>query len=345
MLKVLQTEPYGVQAYCPRPYHSMYVLANGSATFCCFQGAHVGNVLQTPIMTIWKNEVAKQMRASCESDEMHPFCSSRGTCPLIGRELKKSHVHFNPQGPISLEFPLPSTHCNIGGNNPSDEKPACIMCPRNYAVWRNNGVFEMDQTEALIEACRPVMPHLKQISIMGVAEPFWKGRAFDVLDGLGFPQYKQNITFFCFHNGTCMPPATAQRLWDYADHTDLRWSVDAATRETYKSIRRIEGFRSVKRNMDYYNKFRDKTKHKSIICNNINTLNVKELPLMVEYAKEVGADCLNITPTIAWLGEIRKIMVNRDNLTMFNDYLAQAKEKARELGVMFTQFQKFEEVI
>jgi len=81
----------------------------------------------------------------------------------------------------------------------------------------------------------------------------------------------------------------------------LTASIDAATKDTYEYIRRGGKFETIKKNMEFAGKLR-KTGELSYFRMNfvVQKENYKEMPLFVEWGKEIGADEVFFTKILNW---------------------------------------------
>jgi len=338
-----------IKVFCHLPFTHMKINVNGDMLQCCYQGKYLGNILKQPIEEIWNSKTAREIRKVTLRNKLHPNCQEWGGCPFINADLKKTNDFYVYDNlPNSLEIDLSSKHCNIGGENPSDDNPACIMCPRNDPEFRTHPFWETDKTLQIIEAIKPVVPILQSFSILGVSEPFWRNKIFDIFDVMEFKKYKKNINFWTYTNGSIFNETVQKKFLEYTDRSLLFFSIDAATKETYIKIRRRDFLEIIKNNIKKYNSLRSPSTQQIQICNNINTLNVHEMKQMVELAHEVGADEVRFNPTHnggLWDDFNKDISVNQDNIQQFIDYAEQAKERAKELGICMLEYKKFEQTI
>lgn len=243
-------------------------------------------------------------------------------------------VYRNAAYPKYLEICLPDKHCNVGGENPTADNPACIMCKRNWNVPQ-----QPDLTDFLCEKALPLMPYLEHLCVLGTAEPFWKDAVFRIFEKVQFHRHKEHIQFVTNTNGICLGERTAQRFFDEVVCSDISWSIDAATPETHEKIRRLPTFEIVTNNLkrwiEYRERFGGKQKHRVTIYNNINLLNVEEMTLMVELATEWGVDHMIMLPTYDQTGQVHcyDIMLNKSNVETFKKHAKAARLRANELGL------------
>lgn len=335
------------KAFCSLPFTKLLVDGDGLASQCCYQLTKLGSVLETPVLEIWNNHISKQVRQTITEGELHPVCTSWNTCPFQSSEkyVYEFDVHQNFEYPNFLEICLPNTHCNIGGENPSDENPACIMCVRNFDFKRQPPI-----TDLLCEKVKPLMPYLKYLCVLGVAEPFWKDAVFRVFEKLEFSKYKDKITFTTNTNGICFVERTIKRFFQEVEFSDLSISLDAATPETYLKIRRVDGYEMILKNLKIYMELRDTNggsgRHNIVIYNNINLINVHEMTGMVEAAYELGIGKMIMLPTHDQCGMVNmgELLLNEKNVKVFKKASEMASKRAERLGVDLHYSKSFDTV-
>jgi hypothetical protein len=325
------------KAFCSLPFGKIIMNGNGDLSQCCYQLTQLGSVLgDKTVLELWNSPLAKEIRQSTLNGQLHKVCKSWNTCPFLvqEKEVYTSLAHVNFEYPTYLEICLPNTHCNIGGENPNDEHPACIMCCRNYDM-----VPQPPITDILCEKAKPVMPYLNYLCVLGIAEPFWKDAVFRVFEKVDFKKYRNQIRFTTNTNVICLVERSIERYFDEVLRSDMNFSIDAASAETYQKIRRVDAYDIVIKNLRYYMQHRDrnggKTRHQTIIYNNINTINVHEMSQMVETAATLGVDKLIMLPTHDQSGRMldTQILLNDSNLDIFKKAAEQARKRADQLGV------------
>ncbi len=131
-------------------------------------------------------------------------------------------------------------------------------------------------------------------------------------------------------NATLLTKKKALQFLETCPNSALGFSIDAATRETYKAIRRVDAFDVVCKNILEYSQLRKaypKTYLK--LQHNINTLNVHEVVEMVRFAKKAEADVVEFNATVGYKTEI---LVNEGNWRMFAEAEEAAKIEAKKIG-------------
>jgi len=170
------------------------------------------------------------------------------------------------------------------------------------------------------------MSHLRDLWILGVAEPFWKNAIFKVMDGLDYASHRDHIRIVSFTNGSVFGDKTRERYMREVSQSNLHFSIDAASPETYCKIRRLDFYKTVKKNVIKYSEERPPN-HMIGICHNINRLNFHEIPQMVTEADEMGADWLdfNFTHNAGGHIDLSGLGLREEDREEFEKYAAEAK--------------------
>jgi len=326
-----------MKSYCAYPWTRLKVDADGSYQSCCHQNTYYGNFL-TEGITIeeaMKSTMLREVRKATLNNWLHDACNCK-QCPVFHTNKDKNvDVELHPY-PRDIELALPGNWCNIGGLDPTAET-ACIMCPRSSATFME-GPHSKDNTDKLLELIKPAIPHLHTLSILGVAEPFYKGRLFDIFDKLDFKTHKDRIFFWSFCNATLFGEKYQDLfLNEYTSKTCMGFSIDAATPETYIKIRRLDYYKTVVRNLEKYfnkvNNFENK-RDWSYVTYNINLLNLHEVEDMLRFGNNVGADKVQFTLTYLPVEGIalgKEYLCNEDNWQQFWEKQQRLEQLAKEL--------------
>jgi hypothetical protein len=331
-----------MKSYCELPFIRLKIDDDGSYQSCCHQTTYYGNFLtdNTTLEQAMKSVLLKDVRVSTLNSKLHTNCSNT-QCPLYYKDLtnKPYEVSISPF-PKQIEFSLPSTWCNIGGLTPTPDT-ACIMCPRSskqfMSRYSDNAVG--DNTDKLLEIIKPAMPYLETFTVLGIAEPFYKGRIFDVFDKLEFKKYKDKIWFWTFCNGSLFGEQNQEKyINEYVHYSSIGFSIDAATPETYQKIRRLDYYKTIARNLEnYFNKTSRFTEKRdwSFTAYNINKLNLHEMEDMVRFSHNIGANRVEFSLTYTSDGGMalnKKFLCNETNWQEFWEMQQRVEQLAKELN-------------
>lgn len=292
---------------------------------CCFQHRKcLGNLLTQSFEDLWWGKIAEAIRKDTLEGRLHPACKIE-TCPFYhSKQLQPVRV-TNSKYPQQFEIDLPTQHCNIGGENPTEGAPACIMCERHIK-------FE-PQVDRLNEVCQVMQPYTRYVDaihIQGISEPFWKNRIFEVIELLGANAFKNKIRFSTTTNGTVFHAKEQDQFLTYP-MTAITFSMDACTPATFRKIRRLDMYDKIVENLMRYASKRTPNQFLRI-HNNINLLNIDEVVGMVECAAAAKVDELEFNPTYF----VPTICVDKQNYKLFQEASTKIVEASQMLGVKTT---------
>lgn len=324
-------------AFCSLNHTKIILNGWGDCSLCCYQLTQLGSILGgKTVLDLWNSPLAKDIRRETALGNLHKVCTSWNTCPFQVKERipEPFLAYENCEYPTYLEICLPNTHCNIGLENPTPDT-ACIMCCRSAVDFNPQPQI----TDLLCEKSLPLMPYLKTLCVLGVAEPFWKDAVFEVFKKIDFHKYKHQIQFTTNTNVVCLTEKVTERFFQEVECSDISFSLDAASSDTYLKIRKIDSYHVCIKNLKNYMILRDQNggwgRHKTFIYNNINMLNVSEMPKMVEVAAELHVDKIIMLPTHDQCGRVAMgdLILNDKNIDVFKRYSEAARKRADQLSV------------
>ena len=334
-----------VSAFCPLPFHKVILTSPGGFVMCCHQGSSFGGIQDGEILDLWNGKLAQDIRERTTEGKLHEVCSHRKTCPFIngGKTMYNIPIYRNCKYPFVLEICLPDSHCNVGGTKPSSKNPACIMCRRNFVDVTDPNTITI---EKLCDKAKPLMPYLRELMVLGTAEPFWKDAVFEVFQRLEFSYYKKQCRFATNTNAICLNEKTIRRFFEETLTTELSFSIDAATPMTYRKIRRLDMYEKVIDNISKYLVLRNDYvgSHKAIIYNNINLLNVHEMSQMVEVAAKLGVDGMIMLPTYTVDNSVKlgEFILCEKNVDIFKECSEEAMATAHRVGMPLRYTMRFD---
>ena len=324
-----------MKALCTLPFTRLKINEDGSYHSCCFQSSTYGNILKDGIEKAFQNPELREVKNSALQGKLEEKYCNNDRCPFRFYDLSRipKHEVQLTRYPVDLELNMPSRFCNIGGLNPTPDT-ACIMCPRSSKQFMSS--VGPDILDDIIKEVKIIMPNLQTLSILGIAEPFYKNRIFDVFEKLDFIKYRDNILFWTFCNGTIFTSRAHDRFLDIVRNVNLGFSIDAGTSETYRTIRRLNYFDKIKKNLtSYFKKVKERPEinDNSYTTNNINMYNVHELKEMIDLGLEIGSNSTQFTLTMKYQNDLKikdNMLCNSDNWQIFWNAQLEAEQYAKE---------------
>jgi len=238
-------------------------------------------------------------------------------------------LHINLSRRINCFFPAPllvnleiTKRCNL----------RCIHCdirktPETYNDIINKE-FSTSEVKEIIDSLKSL--GTKYISISG-GEPFLRKDIFELIDYIKNAGMGLHIST----NGLLITEEVAKRINDSGLNT-VSISLDAASPELHDEIRGVKGSfeKAVEAIKILVN---SENKHTQVgISPIITNLNLYELPKLVDFAKDLGADAIRFQPWHVSLGHNetdRLLNITNERLTDLDYTMEQIISKAKNLGI------------
>jgi len=211
----------------------------------------------------------------------------------------------------------------------------CTTCPRTYEDLEPPADLSWDLFTRIVEQ----LPNLARAVLHGVGEPML------VAELPGMVQYlKDRGVYVLFNtNGTLLNERNGRALIK-AGLDELRVSLDASTRESYKAIRGKDYFNRILRNVRRFREMQEAEGHaKPRVSAWLTGLKetTAELSDFVALAAEIGVREIYLQRLVYFDKDPNGLA--RPEQSLFEQtkaadvrYLAAAQEKARELGIAFS---------
>jgi MoaA/NifB/PqqE/SkfB family radical SAM enzyme len=240
-----------VRALCYAPHTTLYFDNRGSVRVCCHNWEHpAGNILESTIDEIWQSVKVRILRDALKNNQFGPgcqFCEFQTAETFVNASMRRFDefpvAEEHPQWPQQMEFSI-SNVCNL----------ECIMC---RGMWSSAIRARREKLpplprlygDAFFESLWKYLPHLKRMKFLG-GEPFLISEYYKLWDrmiaeGLAVPCHVTT-------NGT-QYNASIERVLEHVPMS-FAVSLDAATKQTYESIRMNARHEEV---LEHARRFRD----------------------------------------------------------------------------------------
>jgi len=211
----------------------------------------------------------------------------------------------------------------------------CTTCPRTYDELEPPA----DMSWQLFASIVDQVPALARAVLHGVGEPMLVANLPRMVRYL-----KDRSVYVLFNtNGTVLGERNGRALID-AGLDELRVSLDASNRESFKAIRGRDYFGRIIRNVRVFRDLQEREGHTrpqvSVWLTGLRE-NVEELPAFVKIAAEIGVKEVYLQRLVFFaesaIGKARPDQALFERLTEGEAaYLKQAEDLARSLGVTFS---------
>lgn len=279
---------------CTTMLHHLDILDKGTLNCCCttFMLEFLGNLLEEDIKDIWNS---KWHRILCLSllNRTYRFCRT-DLCPaLVGKDRREYTEQFDEHcypeieaRPSSLNICIDHS-CNL----------YCESCRNNIQIADNKQLSIAYKVAEKID--KDILPYVNFIMMAGNGEVFlskvyrklWMSNAG-----------KKSKYFQILSNGTLFTETIWQMFEAGRESSILLCvSIDAATEETYRKIRRGGNWQSLMANMKFAGNLRASGKISYFRLNFVvQRENYKEIPQFIELAKSFNADRVLFTRILNW---------------------------------------------
>lgn len=262
---------------CSFPFSVAEIDWDGNVYGCCaayFIGYAFGNIFEQPFDEIWNGPKAQEFRRQF-IDRNFNHCNF-SICP---KEFRKD---IEP----TLIAPYPK---RVQLNYDSVCNARCIYC-RDHHFKNDVSKFEEHFEDIIV----PILKNAELVNVTASGEIFASNYAKNLVQRIG--KIYPNLKFYIYTNGILCDEKHLREfgLWDRVEYYVV--SLPAMTKETYDKIVLEGDFNKVINNIKFLGKQRAENKISNLIINFVvNSLNYKEMPQMVEFAKENHANVSFVT--------------------------------------------------
>lgn len=271
---------------CLRPFYNWEFGGTQGDVYCCctsYIKSRSGNVQYQNFDEIWNGPHYQKVRECMYSGNWEEVCND--LCPHICN-YKKTGFMIPVKDLQNLHHITPELAGEISsGNTILKSKPTvfafsnsgicnidCLMCG-----WKN--VKEnLDLLRRSHELIKPLLPNARELLLTSGGDPFARPDSREILLGEACPDMKIRL----ITNGQLLA-----QYWDMIKHhnfSEISISIDAATEETYKIIRRKGKWGNILSALEILSDNRHKTPLAQI-CMVVMKENFREIPEFIEMAK------------------------------------------------------------
>jgi len=268
-------------------YHPIFISNTSSITFCSalMDVPYIGKLLYNSFEQNLKSTVSRIVQLSI-SNKTYCFCLKR--CDYF----KKASTHWNEENAINKILPKKTSDFRLSLCYDNSCNLACKSC-------RSKKIFEPEGDKARLDALhfevKRNLSKLKRNIWCGNGEAFYSEYLRDIFL---YENPLKNITFFT--NGLLFNADNWSLLKSKYDHITMRFSIDAATKETY-SIIRGGNWELLCRNLKYAAQLRSKGEIDHIeLAFVVQRDNFREMIAFVNWGKELRVDGILFQPIVDW---------------------------------------------
>lgn len=278
-----------VPMYCPRPFHQIEVKANGNV-YCCCEGwlpKPLGSVLETPLMQIWKDASARDIRTSI-LDGSFRYCTA---CPYLP----------GPGGPVTTTSPIRPSAGRIHTLKLDHDQTCQLKCP-SCRTDHSRYFVDEDKTRRIHEAVisSGVLDITDRVYVTGAGDPFASPLYWNFLKTLDVPK-NPGLKIFLHTNGLLLDEAHWDEMGTNRDRVnEIGISVDAADSATYQ-INRGGSWSKLWKNIDFINQLQASGKQIMLgVFFTVQANNFRQILPFTQLAFDHNASWISITALRNW---------------------------------------------
>jgi hypothetical protein len=313
---------------CKLPYTNFEVNASGGVYVCCSHlvPTPIGNITAESAESIWNSEQAKRMRASVV-DGSFRYCDHLN-CELMGHEsLPRQDSEAIKSDPVMGAAVLdnvfevePIEILSFGYDDSCNL--SCPSCRPELRMmsWNEGKIGVEDKVAALL-------PSVKVLYLNPCGEVFVSKPSRRVLQAID-PQTCPDLKVFIISNGTLFSESEYNKFSNiHGKLAAVRISTDAATRETFETIRRGGRWDRFMENMRFLGRLRREGQIGFLFLSfTYQVGNFREMKAFVEMCEEIGADQAKFekllrTSDAMTLEEYDERAVHRPGHPLYQEYL------------------------
>lgn len=285
--KVLSAEPKW-NWICQKALKTIRLDPEGGISLCCEMEKGAGNLLGQDYDSIVASVRNKCLRLSILNGS-YCFCN-QVICPLLRHNMQNDLKDMDRVSLIEDSFRI----CSVESSYDKNCNLHCTSCRENV-FWEENKKLDI-LTDKMITQ---ILPTIEELFLSGNGEVFASPYCKKIIDSDQFTKIK---ALKLLTNGNILQ----ENLWNRMIQTlngkiKVTFSIDAATPETYRKIRRGGTLEKVERHLAYCKKLRHAGKLELFrITFVMQKDNYKEIVRFAEMGKRYGVDIVNFTYIRNW---------------------------------------------
>lgn len=250
---------------CMAPFKHIEIHSHGGVSGCCHSWLPVfmGNFLHDSVDDIINNRERKEIQDSMRKGE---FSKCNDQCPQLNSLISGNKNYWDIVPIDQLNQQLPRTAMNIVFSYDLSCNLQCPSCRDSLIIWRPDDPNDShgqrikaihEKVKVLVDRMLEEHPIVK-LSITGSGDAFASPLYWDYLLELASKPINKNLRLQLKTNGVMMTEENWNQikpLWPQIDYIEV--SVDAATEEAYKIVRKNGNFKRLKKNLEVLDRMVD----------------------------------------------------------------------------------------
>lgn len=245
---------------CTIPFKHIEIHTSGAVSACChtWLPAWVGNLLTDSVDDVINNGIRKQIQDLMKEGD---FRCCNDHCPQLNSFMSGSKDYWDIVPLETFDERLKTDPMNVGFSYDVSCNLQCPSCRDDLIVWRPDDPEDVngqrikvihEKVKVLID--RLLLEHpIVKLNITGSGDAFASPLYWEYLLELASKPVPENLRIQLKTNGVMMTEENLLKiksLWPIIDYVEV--SVDAATEETYKIVRKNGNFKRLKNNLEFF---------------------------------------------------------------------------------------------
>ena len=243
---------------CTVPFKHIEIHSRGQVSACChtWLPVWVGNLLTESAEDVLNNLDRKSIQDGMRCGS---FAKCNDQCPQLNSFLSGNKDYWDLTPLESLDRRLSRSAMHVGFSYDISCNLQCPSCRNNLIVWRPDDLNDEDgqrikkihtNVKALIEILLTEHP-IVSLDITGSGDAFASPLYWDYLLELASKPIPNNLRLTLKTNGVMMTEENLlaiKPLWPIITYIEV--SVDAATEDVYKIVRKNGNFKKLRKNLE-----------------------------------------------------------------------------------------------
>ena len=243
---------------CSVPFKHIEIHTSGAVSACChtWLPAWVGNILTDSIDSVINDGIRLEVQNLMRQGDFR-LCNDQ--CPQLSSLLNGNNNYWDITEKENLDKKIDETTMHVGFSYDLSCNLQCPSCRDGLIMWDpydpedSNGQRVRQIHEKVKELVKVLAPLHKTVSlnITGSGDAFASPIYWEYLVELAEKGIPENVILNLKTNGIMMTEENWNKikpLWKHINYIEV--SVDAATEEAYKIVRKNGNFKRLKNNLD-----------------------------------------------------------------------------------------------
>lgn len=315
--------------FCPIPFKQMEIMPRGDTILCCYIKKSPGRLSAEDLSSTYNSPSAREIRASI-LDGTFRYCNLEACPHFSGGDLSLQKNCVGTRYEDIVKKRLTSLdEMNLWLSFDSRCNLRCISCRKDYVKYSEE---DRRQVEQLLDIVKSNLSRISNLGLCGNGDPFASPSMREFLFSLDSSKYP-NLKVTLLTNGLLFN----EQAWESMKTgrgaiKSVQVSVDAASKETYESIRIGGSFDVLMKNLAFISTLRRQNLIEEFIISFVaNSRNFMEMADFVKLGLELGCDIVYFSAMMNWgvlsMGEYKELAIHLPENKLHDKFREKLKDK------------------